>query len=148
MKIPALRLAAVITIVVVATAAQTNLPVQRQVEGQTLVSNSLPSVTITVDPAFRYAGSLRFPLYGVADAEQHFFVDADSDNKVRRFYWLQFEHYLTDNDNHYVYPAAPKTDISGLSFISDSRIYTDYASINSAPDSDSAKARGFLSPGA
>jgi hypothetical protein len=135
---------AFMTILVIAAAAQTSLTVQRHVEGQTLVSGSLPRVTVTVDAGFRYAGSLRFPLYGVADAEQHFFVDADSGNKIRRFYWLQFEHYLPDNSNHYAYPDGRKTDISGMSFISDSRIYTDYAAVNSAPDSDSGRARAFL----
>ena len=145
MRILRVLVAAFLTILVIVVAAQTVLPVQRHIQGQTLVSSSLPRVNVTVDPGFRYAGSLRFPLYGVADAEQHFFVDADADNKIRRFYWFQFEHYLPENSDHYVYPAAPKTDISGLSFISDSRLYTDYAGVNSAPDSDAGKARAFLS---
>ena len=57
--------------------------------------------TITFDLAVSHIGSQRFTLYGVADAEQHFFVDADLSNTIRRFYWLQFEHYLASNNDHY-----------------------------------------------
>jgi hypothetical protein len=126
-------------------AAQTSLPVQRHVEGRTLTSHSQPRAVITFDRAFHYAGSQRFPLYGVADAEQHFFVDADSANQIRRLYWLQFEHYLPDNDHHYTYSTTHETMIGGLKFLSDTRVYTDYVALTPSPDSDSARARTLLS---
>jgi hypothetical protein len=126
-------------------AAQTDLPVQRRVQGHTVISNAQPRAAITFDAAFVHAGSQRFPLYGVADAEQHFFVDADSGHGIRRFYWLQFEHYLPSNDHHYNYSAAHAINIGGLPFLTDTRIYTDYASLTPSPDSDGARARALLS---
>lgn len=124
--------------------AQTDLPVQRSVQGNVLSSDSKPRVTVTFDSAFHYAGSQRFELYHVADAEQHFFVDADPGHQVRRFYWLQFEHYLPDNDHHYTYSPKHVIEIGGLSFIADTRIYTDYTALLPSPDSDGAKGRALL----
>jgi hypothetical protein len=121
------------------------LPVERHVRGQTITSDSLPRATITFDRAFRYAGGQRFILYGVAEAEQHFFVDAGANHYVRRFYWVQFERYLPGNNEHYRYVPTHVNQIGGLYFINDTRIYTDYNALQPSPDSDSAKARALLS---
>jgi hypothetical protein len=118
--------------------------VERQVRGQTILSESLPAADLTFARSFRYAGGQRFPLYGVADAEQHFFVDADRHNQVRRFYWIQFEHYLPDNNDHYDYSAARTIEIGGLTFICDTKVYTDYAGLRPDPESDGGKGRSLL----
>jgi len=49
---------------------------ERVVTGQVIHSRSLPAADLNFDSHFKYAGGQRFELYGVADAEQHFFVDA------------------------------------------------------------------------
>ncbi|HET7613749.1 MAG TPA: hypothetical protein VFK26_07460, partial [Gemmatimonadaceae bacterium] len=68
-------------------------PVERQVRGQTIISDSLPAADLTFANDFHYVGSQVVNLYGVADAEQHVFV-AGPPGKVERMYWIQFEHYL------------------------------------------------------
>src|SRR5262245_61089654 len=73
----------------------------RSVKGQVLTSTSLPAVRLTFDKAFKYAGTQDFILYNVALAEQHFFVDADKQGNIKRFYWVQFEGYLPDNTHTY-----------------------------------------------
>jgi hypothetical protein len=125
-------------------AAQLPWTVERQVRGQTIFSPSLPAVQLTFADSFRYAGGQRFPLYEIADAEQHFFVDADRHGQVRHLYWIQFEHYLPDNDHRYNYTASHTIEIGGLSFISDTKIYTDYAGLKPQPESDVDKARSLL----
>jgi hypothetical protein len=65
---------------------------ERQAHGQTLTSKSDPAVQITFAPQFQYAGGQRFLLYGVAEAEQHFYTQSNSEGKIERFYWIQFEH--------------------------------------------------------
>lgn len=125
--------------------AQSDFPVQRRVQGNVLTSDFKPRAIVSFDAPFRHAGSQRFLLYGVAEAEQHFFIDADRDNKIRRYYWLQFEHYLASNDHHYTYSPTHVIEIGGLSFICDTRIYTDYAALRPARDSDGARGRGLLS---
>ena len=117
---------------------------ERQVQGQVLTSSHDPAVQITFGPQFKYAGGQRFPLYGVAEAEQHFYVQANSSGQIQRFYWVQFEHYLPDNNHQYDYPSKRKADIGGLSFIHDSAVFSDYAGANKNPDSDGGKARALL----
>lgn len=56
-------------------------------------------------PEFRYAGGQRFILKSVADAEQHFFVSADSDGTIRRLYWLQAEELLPGREGGYDYTS-------------------------------------------
>jgi hypothetical protein len=124
--------------------SQSPTPLEREVNGQTLVSRSLPSVDLSFSSEFRYVGGQRFVLYQVADAEQHFFVDADENKRVRRFFWVQFEHFLPSNGGHYDYKPLRQTKIGDLTFIYDSKLYADYAGLKPSPDSDGARGRELL----
>jgi len=56
----------------------------------------------------------------VARAEQHFYVDADSQGRISRLYWVQFEGYLPDNNHKYDYSKSQKkVNIDGLDFYAD-----------------------------
>lgn len=138
---PALALALSLTLL--APAPGSARP-ERQAQGQVLVSSHDPAVQITFAPQFKYVGGQTFLLYGVAEAEQHFYVQTAADEKVQRFYWIQFEHYLPDNTHQYDYPSKRKMDLGGLSFIHDSAVFADYAGANKNPDSDGGKARTLL----
>ena len=48
--------------------------VQRQVQGQTLISRELPAAQFTFSIDYRYMGGQVIALYGNAEAEQHLFV--------------------------------------------------------------------------
>jgi hypothetical protein len=125
-------------------------PVSRKVKGRTLTSAEAPRVRIDFDKAFRYAGGQSFVLYDVANAEQHFFVDANADGRVRRLYWVQFEGYLPSNDKTYNYTSPNVVRIGGLDFIADAqarRIPAPDASLSARPAnkiSDGDHARAFL----
>jgi len=116
----------------------------RQVQGQVLTSDADPAVKITFDKKFRYAGGQRFPLYGVAEAEQHFFVQAAADGKIQSFYWLQFEHYLANNDHQYDYPPTRTVELGGLTFVHDTKVFANYAGQQRNPESDAGKAVALL----
>ena len=115
----------------------------RRAEGQTLVSDSLPKVRIEFAKDFKYVGGHAFILYNVARAEQHFFVDADKDGRVRRFYWVQFEGYLPTNTHAYDYKVTKSVQIGGLDFVADAYARNIKANPGRA-DSDGARARDFL----
>jgi hypothetical protein len=117
--------------------------VTRTVAGQVLTSKEMPAVQLEFDRAFKYAGSQSFVLYDVANAEQHFFVDADEDGRVKRLYWIQFEGYLPDNTYSYDYKSSRIATIGGLEFFAD--IYARSLKGNlGRPDSDGNRARAFL----
>src|SRR5574341_224044 len=75
----------------------------RTVKGQILTSTETPAVKLEFDKAFKYVGGHDFILYEVARAEQHFFVDADKEGRIKRVYWVQFEGYLPSNTHSYRY---------------------------------------------
>ena len=115
----------------------------RTVRGQALISTQLPAVLLEFAKPFKYAGGHSFVLYGVADAEQYFFVDADKDGAIKRMYWVQFEGYLPTNTHVYDYEPTKVVNIGGLDFIADA--YARNIKANPGrPDSDSSRARAFL----
>lgn len=120
------------------TAAQT-----RTVKDRVLTSTQLPAVQIEFAEPFKYAGGHSFILYEVANAEQHFFVDADKDGRIKRMYWVQFEGYLPSNTHSYDYKSTKTVKIGGLDFIADA--YARNIKANPGrPDSDGNRARAFL----
>lgn len=126
------------------TCAQTTAqPLLRTVKGQVLTSREMPAVRLEFDNKFKYAGGQSFILYDVARAEQHFFVDADAEGKVKRLYWVQFEGYLANNTHTYSYQAIKTVQVGGLNFIADAMTRKIQAG-QTRPDSDSSRAQAFL----
>jgi hypothetical protein len=118
-------------------------PVTRKVSGRVLTSKDIPAVQIEFDKAFKYAGAQSFVLYNVANAEQHFFVDADKDGRIKRFYWIQFEGYLPDNTHTYNYNSPKIVNSGGFDFFADSYARSLTGNLG-RPDSDGNRARAFL----
>lgn len=118
----------------------------REVKGDTLVSTADPAVSLVFDKAFRYAGGQTIDIQKVAGAEQHFFVDAAPDRSIRRFYWVQFEHFYPDNTHTYEFSKIPQKPVSigRLAFAGDVRVRADYFTMDQRPGSDSKAAEDFL----
>jgi len=115
----------------------------RSVKDQVLTSTEMPAVRIEFDKGFKYVGNHSFILYDVAHAEQHFFIAADKEGRVKRMYWVQFEGYLPSNTHTYRYKVNKTANIGGLEFVADA--YARNIKGNPGrPDSDSARARAFL----
>lgn len=115
----------------------------REVKGQVIKSPALPAVDLEFGKDFKYVGGHKFVLYDVANAEQHFFVDADKDRRVKRMYWIQFEGYLPTNDHTYDYKGTKSVMIGGLDFIADAWARNIKANPG-RPDGDGARGRAFL----
>jgi hypothetical protein len=124
-------------------AAQQAAEHSRTVKGQVLTSTAMPAVRLEFDKEFKYAGNQEFILYDVARAEQHFFVEADKEGRIKRLYWVQFEGYLPSNTHTYRYQPNKTVNIGGLDFIADAWARNIKANLG-RPDSDSARARAFL----
>ena len=125
--------------------ASAGKPPQRQVKGQTIISNEFPAAQLTFGKDFRYVGGQVVNLYRNADAEQHLFVKAKSSGVVERFYWVQFERFLPTNAHTYDYPADRTTDIGGLQFVYDVKSWPDYSALQGDdPLSDGAAIERLL----
>lgn len=117
------------------------LQAQRTVEGNRITSSALPKGTLEVAPGMVYAGTQQFELYGVANAEQHFFVELDG-TRIKRLLWIQYEGYHASNNNTYNYRDDTVTH-SGQSWhrrVSAVQI----PATESRPESDGARVRSFL----
>src|SRR5438876_3384653 len=89
----------------------------RRVKGRVLTSTSLPPIRIKFDKTFKYVGSQSFILYDRAQVEQHFFVSADQQQRIKRMYMMQFEGYLLNVNATYDYPATKTIDLEGQTYI-------------------------------
>jgi len=115
-------------------------PPARTVKGQVLTSAATPAVRLEFAKEFKYVGAQDFILYDVARAEQHFFVDADSEGRIKRLYWVQFEGYLPSNTHTYRYQPTKTVEIGGLQFIA----ATDEEHLKISPlDEDAANPSGL-----
>ena len=118
--------------------------IQRTGQDTILRSEKLPAIAIQIDPAFKYAGSTSFILYEIARAEQHHFVVVDSERRVERLLWFQFEGYLENNDRHYRYPPMETLSLNGFSFLHDADVLNIDEDYLERPTSDSAHVVDFL----
>lgn len=117
----------------------------RVVKGQVLTSNSLPAIRMRFDRKLKYAGSQKFVLYERAQAEQHFFVDADARGHIRRMYMLQFEGYLPGIDASYSYETKETVKLGGSDYIVNVESVPSVAAVLAQqPESDAARAVEFL----
>jgi hypothetical protein len=119
---------------------------ERHVTGGTLVSKADPAASFKIDPVFQYVGGQVIDILKVAGAEQHFFIEGAADHSIRRFYWLQFEHFSPDNTYTYNYSGIVQTPVSlgRLAFMGDVRSTPDYFTDDNRPGSDSKAAENFL----
>jgi hypothetical protein len=110
-------------------------PPERKVEGNTITSTSDPAARIELLNSPVYVGTDRWILYGFANCELHAFVQADTQKKVQRLYWVQFESYLpTRPELHHKYDSPRHTQIGGLDFYVDT--WVEPTSGRITPDSD------------
>ncbi len=117
----------------------------RTVSGNDLVSDHDPSAVLRFDPAFRYVGGQKFVLYGVADTEQHFFIETAADGTLKSLYWVQYEAYLADNDYSYDYDNSPlRVTLGDLEFYTNTDIVHSDPNEPRRPGSDGAMARQFM----
>ena len=117
----------------------------RGVKGQVLTSTYLPPIRIRFERSLRYVGSQSFVLYDRARAEQHFFVEADKQRRVKRMYMIQFEGYLPGVDATYSYAPAETVTLGGVDYIVNvENVPNVTAALARMPQSDAARAVEFL----
>src|SRR5438067_10863881 len=117
----------------------------RRVKGRVLTSTSLPPIRIKFDKAFKYVGSQSFILYDRAQVEQHFFVNADKQKRIKRMYMMQFEGYLPKIKATYDYPVTKTVNLGGQTYIVNAEgIPNVPAALKQNPQSDVTRAASFL----
>jgi hypothetical protein len=119
--------------------------IQRTGQETILRSEKLPALDIRVDPAFRYAGGTSFILYDICHVEQHHFVVADTERRVLRQLWFQFEGYLENNNHTYDYSGLESIRIDGFPFVHDTYLINVEEVYQARPASDYGHVVDFFS---
>lgn len=117
----------------------------RTVEGNQLTSTFDPPAILRFAPEFEYLGGQKFILYGVADTEQHFFVEKRADGRVKSVYWVQYEAYLPGKPYKYDYEGSPlRLQLGDYEFFTDTAAFYNDPTIERRQGTDGARAREFL----
>ena len=118
--------------------------IQRTGQDTILRSEKLPAIQIQIDPGFKYAGSTSFILYENAHVEQHHFVVADTERRILRQLWFQFEGYLENNNRTYNYSGLDPLSLNGFNFLQDTDPLNVEQAYEKRPTSDLAHVVDFL----
>jgi hypothetical protein len=118
--------------------------IQRTGPDTILRSEKLPAVSIQIDPRFKYVGTTSFILYDVAHAEQHHFVVADTERRVVKRLWFQFEGFLENNSKTYNYSGVDTLQLNGVPFLHNTYPINIEEAYEARPNSDSAHTVDFL----
>lgn len=100
----------------------------RTAVGHTVISRGDPVVQITLPRSAQYVGTERFllskPTLGNTEhCELFAFVNSDSDRRVVKYWWVQFEGYLPSQPNlHMTYDSPRHAKIGGLDFYVDAGV--------------------------
>lgn len=117
----------------------------RSVSGNDLVSDLDPAAILRFDSAYRHIGGQKFVLYGVADTEQHFFVETTADDVLKSVYWVQYEAYLPGKPYTYDYDDSPlRVSLDDYDFFTDTAVVDFDPNKKRASGTDGALARQFL----
>jgi hypothetical protein len=118
----------------------------REVRSGTLISKADPAASIVIDKSLQFAGAQTIDILKVAGAEQYFFIEAAADHSIRRFAWIQFEHYYPQNGYTYDYTGMElkPVQVGRLTFEGDVRVKENYFTMDDRPGSDSKAAENFL----
>ena len=138
-----LLVATLVTLGLVGASASPPQDRPRYVEGNVLVSGSLPAASITVDESFRYVGRYEFAIGDIADGERFVFADADS-MVVNRLFVAHFEGIRKDSDEVFRYSFDDAMELGGFRFRQNVWSYRTSESRAERPDSESAKLADLL----
>lgn len=117
----------------------------RSLVGNDLVSTYDPATILRFDSTFRHVGGQKFVLYGVADTEQHFYVETTADDKLKSVYWIQYEAYLPEKSYTYDYDDSPlRVMLGDYEFFTDTDVFHNDPNRKRKKGTDGAMARQFL----
>jgi len=116
---------------------------QRRVKNNTIISDALPALEITVDSTFEYVGILTFVLKEIALVERVIFVDRQS-SKTTRLFIVQFEGILDNVDFTYKYPTTNPIQLGNHTYQHGIYVYSNSESVREAPGAESDRTTQFL----
>ena len=138
---------------------QTEAIQNRYVEGQNLVSKSLPKTTIKIASEFDFVGKFDFVIKAmseeyeaslrgkpIADGERFVFAKLDSLNPklVEKLFIVQFEGFYENLDLTYNYDLSSGTQMGDFKYRNNTWFYNNKENIDRNPEGEAAKTQKLL----
>src|SRR4029079_3815155 len=115
----------------------------RKVEDNVLISSSLPSIKIQLDPAFHFLGSFPFQIQQLATGNRYVFVDGTPE-KLQRMFIAQFESFLPESTEIYRYNFNQAEVLGKFRFRHNTFAFNVQDAIKENPESEAALTQKFL----
>jgi len=116
---------------------------QRRGENNTITSDALPALEITVDSTFEYVGILSFVLKEIALVERVIFADRQS-SRTTRLFIVQFEGILDGVDFTYKYQTTNPITLGKYDYQHGVYMYSNDGSVRESPSAESDRTTQFL----
>lgn len=114
------------------------------VTGNTFVSPANPEIRVTVANGYRYVGSFRFTIGGIAKGNRYVFVDADTKKDIRRMFIIQQEGFLPSSNDTYKYPIRKPAKLGGQEYQHNVFLDDLAAQVGAEPEKEAALTQRFL----
>ena len=116
---------------------------KRKVEGNVIISDTLPKIKIAVKGRFKYVGRFDFKIRDVAAGERFVFVDAKN-GKVKKMFIAQFEGFLPHIADYYRYSFANAMNFGLHKFRHNTYAYSNREARRSNPMGEGVLTEDFL----
>jgi len=115
----------------------------RRVDGNVLISDSLPAIKIQISKDFRFLGSFPFRIGNIAAGDRFIFAE-EHDGTIRRMLIAQFESFLPESTEIYRYSFDDAISLSGFRFRQNTFAFSFKKDVKENPRSESAATLDFL----
>lgn len=116
----------------------------RAIEGDTILSPSLPRLGVRISPDFIYVGDVQYIARDSFHVEEFIFLSPNSIGHVTRLMLVHFEGYLENREGMYEYTARPSVHLDGEDYLYDLQFIDLQEYLNQRPNSDLAHAADYI----
>jgi hypothetical protein len=117
--------------------------VKRTVVNNVLTSDSLPRITISVEPSLKYLGKFDFNLRNIAGGERHVWAETSA-GRVKRMFIVQLEGFLPNVDDYYKYPIRTPVKLGKHTYSHNLWFYNDDETRRADPPNEAGMTAKFL----
>lgn len=116
----------------------------RMIQGDTVLSPSLPRIGIRFSPDFIYLGDVQYIARETFHVEEFIFIQPNGIGHVTRLLLVHFEGYLENKKGIYDYEARPTLRLGGDDYLYDLQLINLQDYLSQRPNSDLAHAADYL----
>lgn len=116
----------------------------RAIQGDTILSPSLPRLGVRISPDFIYLGDVQYLARDSFHVEEFIFISLNSIGHVTRLLLVHFEGFLDNREGIYEYLPRPTISLDGEGYLYEIQFINLQDYLSQQPDSDIAHAADYI----